>query len=56
MIILYELTDFIEMIQIKVFAFYAEASSDRLGKELRFVSICLGDFVVVGQCCTEPSA
>ena len=25
-------------------------SFDRFGKELRFISVCLGDFVVVAQC------
>ena len=50
MIILYELVDFIEVIQIKVFALYAKVSFDRFSKELRFVCICLGDFVVLEQC------
>ena len=59
MIILYKLVDFIEaryynilieVIRIKVFAIYAKVSFDRFGKELRFVSVCLGDFVVVAQC------
>ena len=50
MIILYELVDFIEVIQIKVFPLYAEGSFDRFGRELHFVSVCLGDFVVLAQC------
>ena len=52
MTILYELVDFIEviMIRIKMFALYAEVPLDRFGKELRFVSVCHGDFVVVSQC------
>ena len=49
MIILYELTDFIKVIRIKMFALYAEVSFDRFGKELRFIGVCFGDFVVVGQ-------
>ena len=47
---LYELVDFIEVIQIKVFAFYAEVSFDRFCKELLFVSVCFGDFVITEQC------
>ena len=50
MIILYELVDFIGVIQIKVFALNPKVSFNRFGKELFFVSICLGDFVVVAQC------
>ena len=50
MIILYEFVNFIKVIQIKMFALYAEVPFDRFGKELRFVGICLGDFVVVTQC------
>ena len=50
MIILYELVDFIEVIRIKMFAFYPEMPFNRFGKKLRFVSVCLGDFVVVAQC------
>ena len=50
MIILYELVDFIEVIQIKMFALYAEVPFDRFGKELRFVGVCLGNFVVMAQC------
>ena len=34
MIILYELVNFIEVIQIKVVALYAEVSFNRFGKEL----------------------
>ena len=47
MIILYELIDFIKVIRIKMLAFNAEVFFDRFGKELRFVGVSLGDFVVV---------
>ena len=51
MIILYELVDFIKMIRIKIrIALYVEVPVDRFCKELRFVSICLGAFVIVAQC------
>ena len=50
MIILYELIDFIKVIRIKAFFLYAEVSFDRFSKELRFIGVCLGDFVVVAQC------
>ena len=50
MIILYDLVDFIKVIRIKMFALYAEMCFDRFGKELRFIGVCLGDFVVVAQC------
>ena len=50
MIIFYELVDFIKMIRINMFALYAEVPFDRFGKELCFVGVCLGDFVVVAQC------
>ena len=50
MIILYELIDFIKVIQIEMFALYAKVSFDRFSKELRFVGVCLGDFAVVAQC------
>ena len=49
MIILYELVGFIKVIRIKMFALYAEVSFDRFGKELSFIGVCLGDFVVVAQ-------
>ena len=49
-IILYELVDFIEVIRIKVVALYAEVSFDRFGKELRFVCVCRGDFVIMALC------
>ena len=49
MIILYELIDFIKMIRIKMFPLNAELSSDRFGKELRFIGICLGDLIAVAQ-------
>ena len=48
MIILCGLVDFTEMIRIKMFALYAEVPFDIFGKELRFVGVCLGDFVA--QC------
>ena len=50
MIILYELVDFIEVIRIKIFALYADVAFDRFCKELRFVHVCLGDFVIMTQC------
>ena len=49
MIILNKFVDVMEVIQIKVVAFYAEVSLNRFGKELRFVSVSLGDFVCVVQ-------
>ena len=48
--ILYELVDFIKMIRIKMFTLYAEVPFDSFSKELRFVGVCLGDFVVMVQC------
>ena len=50
MIILYEFVDFIEVIRLEMFALYAEVPFDRFGKELCFVCICRGDFVIVVQC------
>ena len=50
MIILYELIDFIKVIRIKMFVLSAEVFFDRFGKELRFVGVCLGEFVVVSHC------
>ena len=50
MIILYKLVDFIEVIRIKMFALYAEVPFNSFGKELCFVGVCLGDFVVEAQC------
>ena len=47
MIILDKFVDFIKVIQIKLIAFYTEMFLDRFGKELRFVSVGLGDFVLV---------
>ena len=47
MIILDEFVDFIKVIRIKMIALYTEMSLDRFGKELRFISVGLGDFVVV---------
>ena len=49
MIILDEFVDFIKVIRIKMIAFYAEMSLERLSKELRFISVSLGDFVRVVQ-------
>ena len=49
MIILDEFIDFIKVIQIKMISFYAEMSLDRFGKELRLISVALGDFVRVVQ-------
>ena len=49
MIILDEFVDFIKVIRIKMIAFYAGMSLDRFGKELRFISVSLGDFVRVVQ-------
>ena len=43
MILLDEFVDFIKVIRIKMIAFYAEMSLDRFGKELRFISVGLGD-------------
>ena len=49
MIILDEFVDFIKVIRIKMIAFYAEMSLNRFSKELRFISVGLGDFVRVVQ-------
>ena len=49
MIILDEFVDFIKVIGIKMIAFYAEMSLNRFGKELRLVSVSLGDFVRLVQ-------
>ena len=49
MIILDEVIDLIEVIQIKMVAFYAKMPLDRFGKELRFISVSLGDFVRMVQ-------
>ena len=49
MIILNEFIDLMKVIRIKMVAFYAEMPLDRFGKELRFVSVGLGDFVCVAQ-------
>ena len=49
MIMLDEFIDLIKVILIKMVAFYAEIPFDRLGKELRFVGVGLGDFVCVAQ-------
>ena len=49
MIILDEFVDFIKVIRVKMVAFYAKMPLDRFGKELRFVSVSLGDFVRMVQ-------
>ena len=49
MIILDEFVDFIKVIRIKMIAFYAKMSLNRFGKELRFNSVSLDDFVRVVQ-------
>ena len=49
MIILNKFVDVMEVIRIKMVAFYAEVSLNRFGKELRFVSVSLGDFVCVAR-------
>ena len=49
MIILNKFVDVMEVIRIKMVAFYAEVSLNRFSKELRFVSVSLGDFVCVAQ-------
>ena len=43
-VILDEFIDLIEVVRIKMFTLYAKVSFDRFGKELRFVSVGLGDF------------
>ena len=45
LIILDEFIEFTKVIQIKMIAFYAEMSLERLGKELHLISIGFGDFV-----------
>ena len=49
MIILNKFVDVMEVIRIKMVAFYAEVSLNRFSKELRFVGVGLGDFVCVVQ-------
>ena len=49
MIILNKFVDVMEVIRIKMVAFYAEVSLNRFSKELRFVGVSLGDFVCVVQ-------
>ena len=48
-VILDQFVDFIKVIRITMIAFYAEMSLDRFGKQLRFISVSLGDFVRVVQ-------
>ena len=48
-VILDECVDLIEMVRIKMFALYAKVPFDRFSKELRFVSVGLGDFGSVLQ-------
>ena len=50
MTMLYEMVDFLEVIRIKLVTLYARVSFNRFSKELRFVWVCLGDFVIVVQC------
>ena len=49
MIILDKFIDLMGVFRIKMSAFYAEMSLDRFSKELRFISIRLGDFACVAQ-------
>ena len=49
MIILAEFIDLMKVIQIEMVAFYAEMPFDRFSKELRFVSVGLGDLVRVAE-------
>ena len=49
MIILDKFVDLMEVIRIKMIAFYAKMSLDRFSKELRFISVSLGDFACVAQ-------
>ena len=49
MIILDEFVDFIEVIRIKMVAFYAKMSLNRFSKELRFISVSLGEIVRMVQ-------
>ena len=48
-VILDEFVDLIEVVRIKMFALYAKVPFDRFSKELRFVSVGLGDFVSMLQ-------
>ena len=48
-IILNKFVDVMEVIRIKMVVFYAEVSLNRFSKELRFVSISLGDFLCMAQ-------
>ena len=45
MIILNKYVDVIKVIRIKMNAFYAEMSFDRLGKKLQFIGVGFGDYV-----------
>ena len=49
MIILDEFVDFIEVIRMEMVALCAKVSLNRFGKELRFISVSLGDFVCMVQ-------
>ena len=49
MIILDKFVDLMEVIRIKMIAFYAKMSLDRFSKELRFISVRPGDFACVAQ-------
>ena len=49
MIILDEFDNFIKVIRIEMIALYAKMSLNRFSKELRFISVSLGDFDCVVQ-------
>ena len=49
MVILDEFVDLIEVVRVKMVALDAKVPFDRFSKELRFVGVCLGDFVSVLQ-------
>ena len=49
MIILDKFVDLMEVIRIEMIAFYAKMSLDRFSKELRFISVRLGDFACVAE-------
>ena len=49
MIILDEFVDFIEVIRTEMVALSGKVSLNRFGKELRFISVSLGDFVCMVQ-------
>ena len=47
MIIPYELIDYTKVIRIKTFALNAKVSFDQFSKELCFLCICFGEFVIM---------